>query len=270
MRKKAAQPSSPHPVDAALYDKTYYLESCEGYEQFVATQGRILSDRLRWILAFLDVHPGMRVLEIGCGRGELIVWLRYQGVEVWGIDYSYAALSLAKQTLGLGGELIAPDHHLVVANARELPFLAQSFDRVLMLDIVEHLHAWELAVVCGEVARVLKPDAKLIVHTAPNLWYYRFGYPVFRLFECLRGVHLPKNPRQRFVYHELMHVNEQSPLSLKRMLRQNGFEPKVYLLSQSVATGAHLTASLAKSVQQIPLLKWIFRNHIVAIACYKG
>jgi ubiquinone/menaquinone biosynthesis C-methylase UbiE len=271
MHKEDGTQSRPPSVEASLYDETYYLEGCEGYEQFVATQGRVLSDRLRLVIDFLDVRPGMRVLDIGCGRGELLIWLHRQGVEAWGIDYAYAALNLAKKTLGIGDALSLHDYRLAVANARRLPFSSQLFDRVLMLDIVEHLHPWELAVVCGEVARVLKPDGKFIIHTAPNLWYYRFGYPIFRLFERLRGVHLPQNPRQRFAYHELMHVNEQSPLSLRQMLHKHGFKTRVYLLSQPL-TGARmsLTARAARCVQQIPLLRLIFRNHLVAIARYDG
>jgi len=266
MHKKKMNQSKPHPVDASLYDETYYLEACEGYAQFTATKGRVLSDRLRLVLDYLDVHPGMRVLDIGCGRGELLIWLQQQGAEVWGIDYAYAALRLAQQALEFGDDPAVNEHSLIAANARELPFLNRAFDLVLMLDIVEHLHPWEFVVVCDEVVRVLKPDGRFIIHTAPNLWYYRFGYPVFRFIERLRGVRLPKNPRQRFAYHELVHVNEQSPLSLKRTLRQHGFQAKVHLMGQSVETNTHLMAWLARCVQQMPVLKWIFRNHIVAVA----
>jgi SAM-dependent methyltransferase len=258
----------PQPVDAALYDTTYFLDGCDGYKEFVATGGRVLPDRLAKVLKYTDPKPGMRILDVGCGRGESLVWLAYQGVEAWGLDYAVDALRLAAQAvqaLGLEG---SERCRLLAANARHLPFVPKVFDRVLMLDIVEHLHPWELEQALSEIWRILRPGGKLVVHTAPNLWYYRFGYPLFRIFERLRGVRLPKDPRQRFRYHTLMHVNEQSPLSLRRVLQRRGFCSRVWLLRGAADVGGHAgqVAQVVNLVQWLPVFRWIFRNHIVAIA----
>jgi hypothetical protein len=42
------------------------------------------------------------------------------------------------------------------------------------------LHPWELHEAMLEVRRVLKPDGRFIIHTAPNVWYDRYAYPVVR------------------------------------------------------------------------------------------
>ena len=99
-----------------------------------------------------------------------------------------------------------------------------------MLDVVEHLHPHELARVLDEVHRVLRPGGQLIAHTMPNLWYYRWGYPLYRVVQRLRGQHLPTNPRERWSYSEV-HVNEQTPLSLYRVLRQSNFATRFWLRS---------------------------------------
>ena len=55
-----------------LYTKEYFLHACEGYEEFSETQGERLSRRLSAALAVAAVTPGMKVLDVGCGRGEIL------------------------------------------------------------------------------------------------------------------------------------------------------------------------------------------------------
>lgn len=266
--------AEPKPVDASLYDADYFLTQCEGYQEFAASGGHVLSGRLATALSHADVQPGMRVLDVGCGRGESLIWLMERGVEVWGLDYATDALRLAKTAVGTTGESARIRQStqgscgLFAANARHLPFVCSSFDCVLMLDIIEHLLPWELQQALQEAHRVLKTDGKLIVHTAPNLWYYRFGYPLFRAFQRLRGVHLPANPRQRFRSHQHVHINEQSPRSLAQALRQAGFRPRIWLTDtqRRWAKQGRLSYVLGWLVTHCYPLKWAFCGDILAVA----
>jgi len=270
--------AEPKPVDASRYDADYFLTECEGYQEFVSSGGRVLSGRLVAALAHVEVLPGMRVLDVGCGRGESLVWLMKRGVEVWGLDYATDALRLAKSALRTAddAERSGPGAQkpggLFAANARQLPFLSSSFDRLLMLDIIEHLHPWELQQALQEAHRVLRKDGKLVVHTAPNLWYYRLGYPLFRLFQRLRGVQLPQDPRQRFRSHPHVHVNEQSPRSLVQALRAAGFQPRIWLedTQRRWATQGRLSYVLGWLATHIYPLKWVFCGDILAVASREG
>lgn len=259
------------PVDASLYDTTYYLSECEGYEEFTATAGRVLSNRLAAALAYANVLPGMRILDVGCGRGESLIWLARQGAETWGLDYATEALRLAMNAIQVANVETERRCRLLAANARHLPFPPESFDLVLMLDIVEHLHSWELEQTLREVWRVLKQDGKLIIHTAPNLWYYQFGYPFFRFFESLHGVQLPKDPRQRFKYHQHVHVNEQSPRSLAQVLRQAGFYSHIWVedIQKRWSNHGGLTYLLGWLVTNAPLCKWVFCGDVLAVGAKK-
>ena len=108
-----------------------------------------------------------------------------------------------------------------------LPFATASYDRVLMFDVVEHLYPWELQQALAEVNRVLKPNGRFIVHTAPNVWYDRYAYPLVRFVRRLmgQGDRYPANPREFLVGHNVhVHVNEQSQFSLHRALTQAGFQ----------------------------------------------
>jgi len=210
----AARPS----VSAGVYDTNYFLMDCEGYEDF--RSGKV-SQRLLTGLGMVAVQPGQHVLDIACGRGEAAIWLAERGAWAWGLDYALPALHIAQ---GQASQRSSVERvRFIAANVRALPFGDGLFDHAVMMDVVEHLYPWELHHALCEAYRVLRPRGQLLVHTAPNRWYYRWGYPAFRFTERVRGRKLPIDPRQRFRYHSLMHVNEQSPWSLRQAMRRAGF-----------------------------------------------
>ena len=76
------------PLPASLYTEEYFLTACEGYEEFIESEGVHLSRRLNDAFEVAQVEPGMRVLDVGCGRGEIIRHCIRLGIEVFGIDYA--------------------------------------------------------------------------------------------------------------------------------------------------------------------------------------
>jgi hypothetical protein len=139
-----------------------------------------------------------------------------------------------------------------------------------MFDIVEHLHPWELHDSLLEVRRVLKDDGMLIIHTAPNVWYDRYAYPIVRLFRRLggQGGNYPADPREFLVAHNQdVHVNEQSLFSLGRTLRRAGFEGRVWLDSppQNRDEAATL-AALRYVLFNVPPFRWFFEREVFAVA----
>jgi SAM-dependent methyltransferase len=249
-------------VSASVYSEKYYLQECEGYEEFV--DGGI-SRRLQMGLKAISIQPGQQVLDIACGRGEATFWLAARGARGWGIDYAPAALALASSR---AREIpSASGVRLMAANARTLPFSDGTCDHALMMDVVEHLYPWELHEALCEAYRVLRPGGQLVVHTAPNLWYYRIGYPIFRLTERLRGRRLPVDPKERFLYHHQVHVNEQSPRSLRRALLRAGFGAAVWVTSDRTEWGkmGRLSRWIGRVATSLPLVKWVTCGDIFAI-----
>src|SRR5690606_27545758 len=133
-----------------------------------------------------------------------------------------------------------------------------------------HLHPWELHEAMLEIRRVLKPNGRFIIHTAPNVWYDRYAYPVVRLFRTLmgQGSQYPKNPRQFLVDHnEHVHVNEQSMWSMNRALREAGFKGKVWLESPPQRrTENPLLAVLRVIAFRVPPFRWFFEREVFAVA----
>jgi len=121
-----------------------------------------------------------------------------------------------------------------------------------------------------EVHRVLKPNGRFIVHTAPNIWYDRYAYPVVRVVRTMmgEGSKYPKNPRQFGVsVNEHVHVNEQSMVSLGRALKKAGFDGKVWLESPPQnRTENPLLAGARFMAFRVAPLRWFFEREVFAVA----
>lgn len=101
---------------------------------------------------------GLRVLEIGCGRGGFSRFLASNGADLVAADFSPAAVEVAQR-------LLEPHERseAIVADIERIPFDTDSFDLVISLDTIEHVPHPTKAV--SELIRVLKPGGKLVLTT---------------------------------------------------------------------------------------------------------
>jgi SAM-dependent methyltransferase len=104
-------------------------------------------------VAVAERRPG-RVLEVGCGRGELAARLGSElGCAVDAVDQSERMVALAR----------ARGVDAVVGDAQSLPFEDGSFDAAVAAWMLFHVPDVERAL--GELARVLRPGGRLVVAT---------------------------------------------------------------------------------------------------------
>ena len=263
------QPSLP----PDLYTEDYFLRACEGYEEFSESQGERLSRRLSAAFAIAAVQPGMKVLDVGCGRGEILRHCARLGADAYGIDYAPVAIEMSARLVAAerdGAQQPPGKIGVAQSDAKRLPFPSAFFDRVLMFDVVEHLFPWELAQSLDDIRRVLKPGGVFIVHTAPNVWYDRYAYPLVRLVRTLagKGQHYPKNPRALNVSANVdVHVNEQSQWSLHRALQQAGFQQvKAWLDSPPQNRQENPIFAGARWVLfELPPFRYFFEREVFAV-----
>lgn len=113
-----------------------------------------------------------RVLEVGCGEGIVMRYLRerHPGLRVDGVELDVAALERARAR--------NPDSRLIRGDACALGVQSGAYDLVLCLEVLEHLAEPEWAL--GEIRRVSRAGCILSV---PH-------EPFFRLGNALRGKHL--------------------------------------------------------------------------------
>jgi cyclopropane fatty-acyl-phospholipid synthase-like methyltransferase len=264
-------------LPSTLYTEEYFLTACEGYDVFLESEGQHLSRRLQDAFAVADVQPGMRVLDVGCGRGEIIRHCMHLGVEVYGIDYAEAATLMTKEVINSEKEVAGEEGQakflgagVCRSDAKCLPFPNDYFDRVLMFDVVEHLYPWELHAAMMDIRRVLKRDGQVIIHTAPNRWYDAYAYPWVRLFRTLmgQGQAYPRDPRAITPVNQDVHVNEQDILSMRRALHAVGFwKIHVWLDSPPQNREENLVlAALRRVAFDIPPFRWFFERELFAVA----
>src|SRR5215213_9369080 len=81
-----------------VYDRDYFLsEICEGFDEF--QEGRGVSHNKSKQVNAMKAAPGLRILDAGCGRGEVLFQCAKAGAEVAGVDYSQTAVELTRETL---------------------------------------------------------------------------------------------------------------------------------------------------------------------------
>ncbi len=107
--------------------------------------------RLLAILGELGPLEGMRMLDLGCGKGRFARALVTHGAEVLGLDASRAMLAAANSV------------DRVQASVRRLPFASLTFDAVLAVEVLEHLERRALDGVLAEVRRVLRPGGRFLI-----------------------------------------------------------------------------------------------------------
>lgn len=123
---------------AGYYDRTRSLPSA-----VAEAQTRVLSGQL---------NGARRCLEIGVGTGRIAVPLAAAGTRIVGVDLSAPMLA----------ELAAKNAAVpaLLADARALPFAADTFDAALACHVLHLIGAWRAVV--GELIRVVRPGGQLL------------------------------------------------------------------------------------------------------------
>ncbi|WP_376087368.1 class I SAM-dependent methyltransferase [Roseomonas sp. CCTCC AB2023176] len=113
-----------------------------------------------------DLH-GQRVLDLGCGTGEITRMLRALGAEVTGLDLSEAMLARARAKNG------GPHHRAFLGDAESLPDRDATYDAV----VTRHL-VWTLPdapAAFAEWHRVLRPGGRLLIVDGDFVSYTAIG-----------------------------------------------------------------------------------------------
>ena len=128
--------------------------------------------------AYLDaLPPGTRVLDAGCGEGVLVE--------------AYAArLSMVGVDLNYSSPLVR------TGSVTALPFDGAAFDRVLCLDVLEHLPLDQQSPALAEIFRVLAPGGELYL-SIPNLAHLQSRVHFLLAGRLIRTANVAKHPGDR-------------------------------------------------------------------------
>ena len=197
--------------DAGHYDRHYFEGHLARYNSPVYKQ------RVRFVDAYMGDVRGKRVLDLGCGVGFFGNMAAERGAWVTGLDFSASALQLAAEH--------HPGLELIRGDATRLPYASDSFDVVLLNDIIEHLADEPGRAMVQETFRVIKPGGVLVVDTDNDEWLMgRKGFK--RLNEALE-----RNTEQKRALAEIkktftaptLHIKIYTTKELRALLQGVGF-----------------------------------------------
>lgn len=117
---------------------------------------------------------GLRVLDVGCGRGVGVQLLleQFGAAHVWGVDLDAHQINRAKNRLATK---FSGRFTLGVGSVEKLPFEDAAFDAVFDFGMLHHVPVWQQGI--SEIRRVLIPGGRLfyeeVTRKALESWLYR-------------------------------------------------------------------------------------------------
>jgi ubiquinone/menaquinone biosynthesis C-methylase UbiE len=205
-------------------DGNYIFETVDDYLKDDLTNP---TPRMSRLIRLSDAQKGEKILDVGCGRGNLTINMAKKGAIVTGIDYSADGVRIFKMKHKTLPKTLQKRITVKRMNAQKMSFRANSFDKVTFFDVLEHLTDKEIDGTMKEIRRVLKPGGQLIMHTAPE----RRTKWLIKLYKKI------KPTKAKNIVH-IVHINEKTPGELRALLREYDFEGRVWwgFLSNIYAT----------------------------------
>jgi SAM-dependent methyltransferase len=138
-----------------------------------------------WLTEAMNLQPGMRVLDLGCGKAVSSIFLHREfGVHVWAVDLWISASENHQRLRDAGvAENVFPIH----ADAKSLPFAREYFDAIVSIDSFPYYGTDDLYL--GNVLRFLKPGGTIGIAGAGLMKEFGESVP-----EPLRDWWIPQTP----------------------------------------------------------------------------
>jgi len=127
---------------------------------------------------YIKLADGMRVLDIGCGPGDLLGHVT-EDIEYYGVDFEPAYIEKARARHGTRGHFICEDVSALSLGADE------KFDRVLVIALLHHLDDDRVRYLTQTLSRLLKPGGMLF--SLENVFVPEQSYLARKIIEGDRG-----------------------------------------------------------------------------------
>jgi SAM-dependent methyltransferase len=149
----------------------------------------------------IENKKGLKILDIGCGTGETLSFLKdYLPKPIlYGVDSSPVAINYTKKR---------GHKNILKVDAKKLPFGNNTFDYILLLDVIEHIE--DDTAILVEAKRVLKKKGKIII-TTPALQF------IWSEHDSAQG-HF-----RRYVRRRIRKISKEAKLSIRRISYFNFF-----------------------------------------------
>ena len=168
-----------------------------------------------------------RVLDFGCGSGDLISYLRARGTDAVGLELDEPRITGVLQAQ-------AREHVTLYPGGCPLPFTDGEFDCVVSTEVIEHIP--EVQGYVQELRRILKPGGRLLI-TTPDITSIPSSFPA----GCVPW-HLL----------ESTHLNFFTPQSVAALFAPAFEMQKLYALGESRVNGHYVPGSIGAVLTSRP------------------
>lgn len=135
--------------------------SCAYWDSPEATLEEAQRDKLELVCRKLDLKPGQRLLDVGCGWGSMAIHAaREHGVSVIGITLSQEQAAYARKRVA--GEGIADRIEIRVQDYRDVT--DGPYDAISSIGMAEHVGAERYLQYARDLYALLKPGGRLLNH----------------------------------------------------------------------------------------------------------
>ena len=150
----------------ALFLDESMTYSCGIFSRGAKTLEEAQLTKLELVAKKLQLKPGMRVLDVGCGWGSFAIHAaRNYGVTVTGVTLSEAQAELARERVAQAG--LSDSVEIRVADYRQLP--VSSFDAIASIGMSEHVGDRQIDVYGRSLFTLLRPGGLLLNHAIAAL-----------------------------------------------------------------------------------------------------
>jgi ubiquinone/menaquinone biosynthesis C-methylase UbiE len=139
-------------------EQRFWKATAEDYDEWISNDFQDQYE-VNWNILTKYIDPTLRVLDVGCGPGDLSIRISLQCHELWGVDVTPEMIQIAEKKVA--SELA--NVYFQQADARDLPFENYSFDTVMSVNALQTMSQPEMALT--EMNRVLKPGGELLLIT---------------------------------------------------------------------------------------------------------
>ena len=225
------------------------LPDSELYNQEYFRNLPVNSKRIEIIDSYLNLDIHDRVCEFGCGVGDVLFYIQTKIEYGLGVDFSDSAILEAEK------RKISRKINNLDFVKEDIKYLGQkeklreSFNKVLLLDVTEHINDELLTSFLYSARQILSKDGQLIIHT-PNLDYY-----------------LERMKQKNFIVQQHPgHIAVRSYEQYKKLLDQSGF---------SIIDSYHLPhyhkwlGQVDRVLMKIKIIKKYFESRLFIVARLK-
>lgn len=202
--------------------QTYFRSAASGWQRKAVgreAEYNLIDGRNQVVLSVLDTLPeARRLLDVGCGTGQLVVDAARRGIDATGVDFAKEMVDQCETNRRAAGVKAT----FIKASFFDLPIKTEHYDIVSAQGFIEYIAPDEMEEVFARSARMLRPNGALVVGSRNRL-FNALSLNAFTSMELALGM-LEALIRQSMVLH--MSETQDAALAALREFERIDPQPK--------------------------------------------